>query len=222
MRLPSVIVRWYLGRGSCRLLIVGDLRARLRDSERDDVQRARHGTAVAAAVLVATGLRAGSNFPTDASIMADRDALYMYLGFRVGIYDRARVADWVDQQVLARGVADGPLLELGFLLDKSDNDIEQLVLHLAEQAHGVAIGPRACAMLGRMVRVGELGGSTASTMLTRLPNGWLSQEDINRAYGVDDSYELAQSGEWGTLEEAQARLLEFTDEMARLSPPASE
>lgn len=142
--------------------------------------------------------------------MSERvSAVEMAVGFEIRAYDRTKLSDWVDAEVLACDSVEGPLLELTSLRDKSEHAIVADLYELA------GVGPDLSthlwlACLGSLV---EKRGVDVSTAFWCVYSQLRDRDELTNAertfvYQMDQDW--ADSGSHRTLEQVHADFLAFT------------
>lgn len=140
----------------------------------------------------------------------ERQALLLRVGFDLGLYDRADVADWVTSRVMAPEQLDGPLLELGTLAGRSDEDIASLLRDLAGPVPGGLAARIEIGLVGRMVAAGTSKLKPAIRRLFSLAYEGLTEEEQGCIVQLDDGYDLAAAGTYGTIGQVRSDFADFT------------
>jgi hypothetical protein len=142
-------------------------------------------------------------------------AALLHCGFRLGYFSRQDIEHWADRQIEEQGQPSLELIELAILRGKHDMD----VLALLSQA-SAALGPRlwielTIGMVGRLYRAGgaSLESSVRGLFSLVLDNrdNALTNEEMGTIYWLDDAYDLAVRGTYGTVEDVEKEFLTFTE-----------
>lgn len=138
-------------------------------------------------------------------------ALALFVGFEMRRYDRHDVSRWVDAEVEKTDVPTGVLLELTTLRDKHDVDIVNLLRELSGELDEATVARQELRTLRAQVLERRILLREAVGLAWHLSYR-LSREADLEACQIDDDYELAVSGAYGTIAEVEARFLAFLDE----------
>jgi hypothetical protein len=142
-----------------------------------------------------------------------RSPVVVALGFEMGLYSRADVSAWVDRVVAQVEAVDGPLLELVTLRGKHDTEIVRLLSVLAGTKTSAELARTRLGILYELFtsdRI-DLGRTTAQVFRVGL-DGFTNEgehEEYNACIGLDDAYELADAGTYGTLQTVREEVLAF-------------
>ena len=147
----------------------------------------------------------------------ERGARVLHVGFDLGFYDRAQLDAWVTHAIEALEAIPDPLLELATLAHRSDQEIVDLLAELAapgswEERARIEIG-----MLAEMEAKGrlELGAAIGRSLFASTDAAFELRGEL---YGIEDAYELARAGAYGSVEEARREYRAFA---SRYRPLAS-
>jgi hypothetical protein len=146
------------------------------------------------------------------------DPVVIALGFEMGLYSRDHVSDWVDRSLARVEKVDGPLLELTTLRDKHDIDIIKLLNHLGHSATTADLGRVRLGVLYHLFTSGKIDLARTTAQLFRIGLTDFTYEGEPSEYcacvNLDDEYDLAARGTYGTLEQVQRDVLAFLEPYA--------
>ncbi len=139
-----------------------------------------------------------------------KQALLLRVGFDLGRYSRSDVSDWVTAEIMEADQIDGPLLELGTLAGKSDEDISGLLRDLAGPVPEGLAARVEVGLVGRLVEAGTMKLEPAIRRLLSLVYEGLDEEEQGCIFQLDDAYDLAAAGTYGTMEQVRNDFTDFT------------
>ena len=142
------------------------------------------------------------------------------LSLEAGVIDRAEIVHWADNLVLTEAYDDN-IAEISLSARKTDKEIEAL-LGLISCPEDYWNGLRA--MLGRMHHALITNPDRLHDFTRFLEGLWIRADydipkDLSFIVGLEDSYQLAESGQWGAVEEVRSDLL---TNLARYTPTTTE
>lgn len=132
--------------------------------------------------------------------------------FLLGLLDRDALSAWINEQLPDDGSIPDPVLELTTLRDKDDLRIVGLLSQL------VLAGPAAEArmefgLLSQMYRGGDIQLGQAVRRLYLLLHevglDAFTGDEVDAIYSLDDGYDLAVIGTYGTTEHVEAEFIRF-------------
>jgi hypothetical protein len=149
-------------------------------------------------------------FPRTPSVLA--------LGFELGLYSRADVAEWLTQAVERVDALSGPLLELTTLKGKHDVDIVNLLYQLGPARRPAERARDRFGVLYELLTTDGVSLGDAVKQMYRIALEDLSPEDEGGEYfaclALDDRYDLASGGIYGTLDDVRREAVDFLERYA--------
>jgi hypothetical protein len=136
-------------------------------------------------------------------------------GIELRLYSPAEAVQWSDQSIEAQEHPDYALIELS--LATQTQEIIRHLESLAEQADPSVVLRGLFRKMLRSLNVDEGNAEQLSRTLFRLvhEDEWrTSGLDENDAYHIDDGFDLAVTGVWGTRSDAVRELRTFLEEHA--------
>lgn len=141
------------------------------------------------------------------SIAAEADVLYC--GYDVGFFDKADIASWADQQIAAISEPSTTLLDLAMIRQTHPIDVMKLLRALGEPDAANSIEIR-IGFLGVLYETGKLSlRAGIKGLWSMIHEAGLTGQQRSAIYWLDDGYELATRGEYGTLEEVVQEFCNF-------------
>jgi hypothetical protein len=136
-------------------------------------------------------------------------------GIELGLYSPAEAVRWSDQAIAAEERPDYALIELS--LARHPQEILRHLVSFAEQAEPALVLQGLFRKMLRSLNGDDSVAEQLARTLFRLAHDaeWSpSGLDENDAYFIDDAFDLAASGTWGTRAEAVRELRTFLEEHA--------
>lgn len=150
---------------------------------------------------------------TEQSPCDQEQAAILAVGLRLGLVERHEVIAWADQQILATDEPSLRLIDLADMREAHSLDVWGALSALASGRSELDALPAALARYTyRLREAPKLRRGVARVLSTLVSEArydvpaWLDP-----AIGLDASYDLAASGTWGTVAEADAELLAFCE-----------
>jgi hypothetical protein len=142
------------------------------------------------------------------------------LSLEAGVIDRAEIVRWADKLVLTEAYDDN-IAEISMSSRKTDKEIEAL-LGTVSCPEDYWNGLRA--MLGRMHHSLITNPDRLHDFTRFLERLWIRADydipkDLSFIVGLEDSYQLAELGHWGAVEDVRSDLLA---NLARYTPTTTE
>jgi hypothetical protein len=147
-----------------------------------------------------------------------QDPLRLLLGFEMGLYSRDDVSTWVFAEVERYDVIPDPLLELTVLAGKHDVDVANLLRALAPEVTPEVRMKMEIGTLREMVACDGISLHRAVSWAASVAND-VSWDIYCEAIGLEDAYELAENGTYGTVADVERDIRSFLDRFALDSPP---
>ena len=144
------------------------------------------------------------------------------VGFEMKLYSRADVSTWVDNQVARVDVVVGPLLELTTLRDKDDGDIANLLCAMTGRAGEAEVGQLGLGIVHHLFVTKRVSLLAAVDRIRWLRMKHFSNDDAEytECLVLDDAYDLAADGSYGTFADVERDMLAFLEPYAaRLDGP---
>jgi hypothetical protein len=140
------------------------------------------------------------------------------VGFELGLYSRDDVAEWVPEAVDRVDVLPDPLLELTTLKGKQDVDIVTLLYQLGPARRPAERARDRFAVLHELLTTNRINLGDAARQMYRIALEDLSPDDEGGEYfaclSLDDQYDLARDGTYGTLDDVRRGVVDFLQRYA--------
>ncbi len=150
--------------------------------------------------------------------MNPRTPIALAVGFELGLYSRDDVAEWVTEAVERVDMLPGPLLELTTLKGKHDVGIVKLLYQLGSARSPAEQARDRFAVLRELLITDRVDLSDAVKQMNRIALEDLSPDVDGHEYfaclGLDDQYDLANGGVYGTIDDVRQQVLEFLERYA--------
>lgn len=138
----------------------------------------------------------------------------MQCGFYVGYFSRNDIEHWADKQIENTEKPSLDLIDLAILRGKHDWDVISLLFRVSSDIAPQVRTELTIGMIGKLYREDKLSlKSSVRTLLSMMLEDddecWRQyQGDI---YCLDDGYDLAVDGTYGTIKDVETHLLTFTE-----------
>ena len=141
------------------------------------------------------------------------------VGLLAGYVTPTEVVAWADGLIAADGLPEPELIEVSL---GGGKPVDELARALNEIRGEVRRPLLARAILGQMAAAVRRDAATGRAAARQLYQMWLddlvpSPEARTQMIRLDDAFNLAESGTWGTLDKVQAELVEFLAEWTACS-----
>ena len=115
----------------------------------------------------------------------NKQALVLRIGLGLRRYTRSDISDWVTNQITSRDHVEEPLVELGTLVGKTEQDITRLLNLLSGPLPDGMAARIEMAMVARMVETGQLELGTALKHVASLAHEGLTPEERSHVLELD-------------------------------------
>jgi hypothetical protein len=145
-----------------------------------------------------------------ANVPAAIEADVLCCGYNVGFFDKSDIVRWADSQIAAMDKPSDALLDLAMIRDAHPLDVIKLLKTIrVEPASADSIATQIgfigiCFTKSRITLRAAIRGLYA---LTREPG--TSPDQSSTIYWLDDAYDLAIAGTYGSLDDVEAGLRNF-------------
>jgi hypothetical protein len=143
-------------------------------------------------------------------------AQFFRLALRLRLVDTAAVERWIDTVIAVEAVVTFPFTDLAGASHVTSTSVDELLGQVAGHGELHVPGRIVLALLRRQLRDGTLTPESAIKFAREIGFAApLTDEECYRADGLDDSFWLATSGTYGTLEEVCREIVEFLESYAQ-------
>lgn len=146
-----------------------------------------------------------STVPNDKSTEAD----ILRCGYNVGYFGKADIAKWADQQIEAFDSLPTELLDLSMIRDTHPIDVMNLLRAIRSPDSSRTIETQ-IGFIGLQLNKGKIPTQLAIRGLFALVHEpGITQEQQSQIYYLDDGYDLAIAGTYGTMDDIERELRNF-------------
>jgi hypothetical protein len=156
------------------------------------------------------------HYAAEATVALPDSPVALAVGFEMRLYSRSDISTWVDERVARVDDVAGPLLDLTTLRDKDDGAIATLLFAMTGPVDEAEVGRIGLAVLHQMLITKQMDLRLAIGALRHLRFRFFSDEhkEYTECLVLDDEYDLAADGTYGTLVNVERDLLAFLESYA--------
>lgn len=147
------------------------------------------------------------------------ESALLQCGFRVGYFSRQDIERWADEQIERADQPSMDLIELATLRGKHDWDVVSLLSRVSSEIGPGTRTELTIGLIGRLYRADRASlESSVRALFTLVLDGdrQLSVQERGEIYYLDDAYDLAMSGAYGSVKEVKSHFLAFTEPYAAI------